>query len=87
MNTGYFSRKCNIINITSIIIISYNVVVTIIILTKVYSLIALLETSLTSTVISVDEDALRTNTGCAVPFSIKLYVDWLNITVISTRQG
>jgi len=36
----------------------------------------------TCTVISVDDELLRTSTGCAGPASsLTLYVDWLNLTV------
>ena len=37
----------------------------------------------TVTLTSIDDGLLRTNTGCADPtFSITLYIDWLNITII-----
>ena len=36
---------------------------------------------LTCTVMPVESELLRTNTGCAGPsFSLTVYVDWLNVT-------
>ena len=40
----------------------------------------------TTTVISVDNGLLRTSTGCTILApSLTLYVDWLNVTVISNN--
>ena len=48
---------------------------------------AVLWLSVTSTVISVDDGLLRTNTGCAGPSSsFTLYVDWLKNIVIARKE-
>jgi len=42
----------------------------------------------TCTVISVDDGLLRTSVGCDRPsFSLTLYVDWLNLTVMAMEEN
>ena len=48
--------------------------------------VAVSSLSLTSTVTSVDDGLLRTNTGCTGPsLSLTLYADWLKDMVATVR--
>ena len=52
--------------------------------TLLYLLFAVPPTSLIRRVIFMDDGLLRTSTGCASPaLSLRLYIVWLNITVIA----
>ena len=53
----------------------------------VYSPVAVMSLLVTCTVILVDDGLLRTSTGCAGPSSSStLYVDWLKLMVMATKQ-